>query len=345
MSKSILGLPGPQHGRFNPYQSLLYGEMEKLGWSVDDYRFRWIPRRASLVHLHWPEAKWNASSLWQSLMRGILFLNECEVWRRTGCKIVWTAHNYEAHDAKRTWLSGFFWRRLHKKCDGVVFLSQSSIPRLMDVHKGLERLPHVVIEHGDYKKILNPPFDRLAARREIGLVGNGSVVGFVGQIKAYKGVDRLITAFRDLRDPELSLLIAGKPDGSKAISRVLEDAQRTANCIVHDGFISPARLQRMVEACDLLVFPYSEILNSGSVIYALSAGRPVLVPDVPVFRELSQYVSVTGCIHTFSGQFDAGALRSALSSNCDFTGPADIQLPSWQDIAARHAAFFERVAA
>ena len=338
--KSILGLPGPRHGVFNPYQGQLYEEMEVLGWTVEDYGFHLKPKTASIVHLHWPEAKWSAPSSILALVRGLAFVAECEFWRRSGCRIVWTAHNADAHDVRLHRMSGMFWRQLHKRCDGVVFLSPSSIPQLCERYPIIQRLPHVVIQHGDYRNVLTQAVSREYVRSKLGLNQNASFIGFVGHLKPYKGIDRLLTAFHQLKESKTFLLLAGKPDGSQEIQDVLVTARKTPNCYLDAQFVSDAQMQQLVEACDLLVFPYRRILNSGSVIYALSVGRPVLVPDLPIFKEL-QRQATQGAVQLYQGELNADILRGAVANAERMLHRVEVRLPSWKSIALAHAEFFQ----
>ena len=174
----ILGLPGPGHGAFNPYQSLLYEEMQALGWEVKNYCFQWTPQTCSVVHLHWPESKWNSPSLVRSLFRGELFLQECYYWKRAGCRIVWTAHNLESNDVRSSQLSRWFWHRMHQRCDGIIYLSQVGMSQQMAAHKGLLGKPYTIIEHGDYRNVLQPGASRKSARLIVGLKKISKVIGF-----------------------------------------------------------------------------------------------------------------------------------------------------------------------
>jgi beta-1,4-mannosyltransferase len=46
------------------------------------------------------------------------------------------------------------------------------------------------------------------------------------------------------------------------------------------------RVQYFLRAADLVVLPYTEILNSGSALLALSFDRPILVPAIGAIPEL-----------------------------------------------------------
>ncbi len=50
--------------------------------------------------------------------------------------------------------------------------------------------------------------------------------------------------------------------------------------------MSESDLGTYLAAADLAVFPFTAIANSGSVLLALGAGLPVVVPDIPEFADL-----------------------------------------------------------
>ena len=51
-------------------------------------------------------------------------------------------------------------------------------------------------------------------------------------------------------------------------------------------YLDDAELLRLLADADVLVYPFRRITTSGSVMLGLAAGRPVVVPDLPAFRDL-----------------------------------------------------------
>ncbi len=58
------------------------------------------------------------------------------------------------------------------------------------------------------------------------------------------------------------------------------------------GWIAETDLAYYLAAADLAVFPFTAVDNSGSVLLALGAGLPVVVPDIPEFASLPDGATV-----------------------------------------------------
>jgi len=67
-----------------------------------------------------------------------------------------------------------------------------------------------------------------------------------------------------------------------------------------------------MNAADLVVLPYLDILNSGSAIWALSFGRPVLLPNRGAMPELAESVG-SDWVRLFDGPLDEHQLADALN--------------------------------
>ena len=98
-----------------------------------------------------------------------------------------------------------------------------------------------------------------------------------------------------------------------------------------------------MNASDLVVLPYRDILNSGSVLLALSFDRPVLTVDTDTMRELRDSV---GCqwVRLFRPPLTPDCIRDAIvwaqserQDSCPLDGF------SWEKIALDTLAFYRAV--
>jgi glycosyltransferase involved in cell wall biosynthesis len=131
--------------------------------------------------------------------------------------------------------------------------------------------------------------DRPRARSALGLPGNAFVVGQLGFLTPPKQPEAVLDAFARLRArvPHALLLLVGRDETDGAMAalvreRGLQDAVRTT------GFVSLEDLHRALAAVDVVVslrFPTAGE-SSGTVIRALTAGRPMVVSDHGSFAEL-----------------------------------------------------------
>lgn len=285
---------------FNPYQSLLYEEMEKLGVEVR-YTFSLTPSRSlnqlllpletvlqrirgvQVVHVHWLHSfALYGCSRYPVLRRiGQLWLY---VWlwtvRMTGMRLVWTAHNVLplaqlfADDLVAR-------RRLIDATHLVITHSKATLIELAEL--GLVPRKSVVIPHGPYEvgvqlESLRPPCAGQGPRRLL----------FFGAVEPYKGVETLIAAFGDLPlDQDAQLAIVGEcrdPSLRASLTEMVNQSPRPVKLRLER--VDEGEISDVLQNADVVVLPYRRSSTSGSAVLALSHGRPVIVPDLPGLSEL-----------------------------------------------------------
>ncbi|HHP7244604.1 MAG TPA: glycosyltransferase family 4 protein [Elainellaceae cyanobacterium] len=265
----------------NPYQSLLADSLNPLGIRIDSAA-RWAEidflHRPDVVHLHWLHPIFIAPSFRKSLTNVAKFFIGLIVLRILGTKIVWTAHNLKNHDNHSPLMD--------RICTGlVVHLAHGVIAHGETARQTIIRTFHpwnpnkiFVVPHGNYVECYDNTISSTQARHQLGLSESDVVFLFLGAIRPYKGVLELITAFKQLNCPTATLVIAGKPfdqDTSEQIEQAIAD-QPTIKFI--PGFVPDEHIQVYMNACDVTVFPYRNILTSGSVLLAMSFGRACIAP-------------------------------------------------------------------
>jgi glycosyltransferase involved in cell wall biosynthesis len=82
------------------------------------------------------------------------------------------------------------------------------------------------------------------------------------------------------------LLIAGKSSDDSLMKMIGEDSLQNPGVSFHPGFVSDSRIQYFINAADVMVFPYRDILNSGALILAMSFGRACVAPRLGAISEL-----------------------------------------------------------
>jgi glycosyltransferase involved in cell wall biosynthesis len=139
----------------------------------------------------------------------------------------------------------------------------------------------VVIPHGHYVGVYEQKGKDY--REAYGIPEDGYVFLFVGAIKPYKGIDKLIEAFNKIKNESTYLVIAGKP--SKDVEEYLNAVQDRSNIIFDLRFIPDDEVGDIITCCDSFVLPFKEITTSGSAILALSFKKPVVMPKTPFVDE------------------------------------------------------------
>ena len=112
----------------------------------------------------------------------------------------------------------------------------------------------------------------------------------VGHLEPRKNYLCLIEAIARLRDrsSSLSLLIVGNDSGEKkVIEERIESAKLTGTVRFLSG-LSDLEVRCTYKLCSMLVFPSSYEGFGIPILEAMAAERPMVLSDIPVFREITQ---------------------------------------------------------
>jgi glycosyltransferase involved in cell wall biosynthesis len=152
----------------------------------------------------------------------------------------------------------------------------------------------VTVPHALYGDVY-PAVGSAAARMALGLPPEREVVGYIGDIKAYKGLDLLLDAYAKAGPAAPVLLVAGAAPYDAELSAATKrqvDAVTSAGAPVAwvNRRLSTEDFSGGLAASDLVIAPYRTSWNSGIATLALEHGRPLLCTDLPIFRELQSEV-------------------------------------------------------
>jgi glycosyltransferase involved in cell wall biosynthesis len=143
------------------------------------------------------------------------------------------------------------------------------------------------------------------------------LVGCFGHQNMNKRIPQLLEAFTLLRKrrPGARLLLVGIATERFDLDRRLERLGIGGEALIREGYVSEERLGSLMAACDVLVNLRSPTMGetSGSVIRALSLGKPVIVSDVGWFSELPDGVVLKIPVDEFEVGTIAAALEFAAS--------------------------------
>jgi beta-1,4-mannosyltransferase len=341
----VLAAPAFRNRALNPYNALLYAAVARVGVAVDDLSPRALLRlRPDVLHLHWPEYLFGAPGLWRSVLQALAFVLVISGLRRRRTRVVWTIHNLRGHDRWHERLEGTMWRWFVRRVDGYIALTPGGQAAAVARFPDLRSRPGFVIPHGHYRDEYPHAVTRGEARDALGLPRGARVVGFFGAIRAYKNVPELIAAFRSVPGDGWRLLVAGQPATAELAAALRRGADDDRRIRLDLDYVARERVQLYLRAADLLVFPYSDVLNSGSALLALSFDRPVLVPERGAMAELRQAVGEQW-VRTYRGALAAATLVEAMS--WAETVPRDADrlraLLDWDAIARQTVLAYEAV--
>ncbi|QHC60127.1 glycosyltransferase [Rathayibacter sp. VKM Ac-2760] len=333
----------------NPYNARLYTAMTAEGVLVRDLSWaRLLLAKVDVVHLHWPDLTFlSGIRRYRIVARLVFFFAFLRVARLRGTRLIWTAHNVASHEERATpFLRNWYRRLLTENLDAILCLSEEGVIAMRRSYPELAGVPAFVTPHGHYRHDYDFSASRAEARAELGVDPDARLVVSVGQIRPYKNVPTLIERFRDREDDGTLLAVAGNPARGPLRGVIEEAAAGDARIRLELSFLSDERMALWLRASDLVVLPYSAIQNSGSAILAVSADRPVLVPDLGAMHELAALVG-SDWVRLYDGAFDTAALDDALAwldeRPVADDASADLSALEWDAIARSTIEVYRRV--
>lgn len=213
------------------------------------------------------------------------------------------AHNVVPHGAGRR--DGPLAAIFLSAIDGVIFMSETSRQAALAHYPQLARARHLVTVHGLYAPVTPVPPAR--ARTD----GQPMTLLNFGLLRPYKNIEALIDAVAARPGAARLHVLGFSADRDYGASL----AARAGEAVVidaRDASIPEAELEQAIDAADLVVLPYRNIMHSGSAIHALSRHRPVVVPAVGAMPELRALMG-DDWVFTFDGEFDGATLAQALA--------------------------------
>jgi glycosyltransferase involved in cell wall biosynthesis len=143
------------------------------------------------------------------------------------------------------------------------------------------------VPHGAYDLFFpNGRILREDARARVGFPASRPTILFFGLIRRYKGLEYLAEAFARVREtlPDAMLAIVGElfrgdDAGHADYSRLIADVARRPNVRRVPGYVPLESVGLYLSAADVVVLPYLQTSQSGVLLAAFAAGRPVVVTD------------------------------------------------------------------
>ncbi|MET0977078.1 MAG: glycosyltransferase [Leifsonia sp.] len=313
---------GPPGATTNPYLTQLFTAVP----GVVQRPFSWrtaLLARYDVFHLHLPDVLFLRSSRVRSAGGALLFLLLLARLRLTRTALVRTAHNLAPHEERGAMTAGL--DRLSARCTSlwIRLNARTVVPDGAAVE---------TILHGDYtdwfSRYRQPPKER------------GRVL-FFGLIRPYKGVETLVSAFREVEDPGARLRVVGRATAELRDELIAAAAGDERVELAFD-YVDDEQLAAEVGRAELVVLPYRDMHNSGVAILALSLGRPVLVPANETNADLAAEVG-PGWVQQFTGAVAAADIASAQEAARGLgDGRPDLSRRTWLITGRRHGEAYAR---
>ena len=341
----VLAWPAFRKRAANPYGALLAHELIALGVRVDDWTpWRALWRPGDLWHLHHPETVVYRRTRAGAVLDTIAFLALLALARLRGSRILWTIHDLGSNDALHPRLEAWFWRAFIPRVDAIICLSKRSRTMAFERFPGLLGRPLHIVPHGHYRDAYPHTMTRAAARQQLALPPEATVLLHFGLLRPYKAVPHLIDTFRALPARAAILLVAGRPFDATVEREIRSAAHAAADVRLDLRWIPPDEVQRYFVASDLVVLPYRRILNSGGLMLALTFARPVLVPDLGAMRD-QQETFGPKWVRLYTGELTATELSAAIEwAHVTPRRAIDLNRFGWRDLARHTWTVYQEIA-
>lgn len=349
LSLNIIAWPKRKNEKHNPFQSLLYGALGKNeGVRVFEFEILqlFITKKPAIFHIHWPDAFLASVRGWKFWLKLIFLRILFIILGLMGIPVVWTAHNLKRPGQRNAdKMEKYFWPWFAKRIDGIIYMTEASKLSAEEMFGCWRDIPNVIVPHGHYRPII----DKSASTSPLKACRMPQLL-FFGSITNYKNAYQLLRAFLSLPRGTATLAIKGKMSEVNPDHRLLQclgslPTARKEEIIFDNRFLDDDELIEAIQDTDLVVFPYSDVLNSGAAIFALSVGRPILASDTPLFRELQGQVGQKW-VRLIDGELDAPSLTNALKHARELNTMGerpDLTVLEWKAIAEQTLAFYHRV--
>jgi len=271
----------------NPFQPMLYSSAEQNALSVlpvlrlealDDISWQ----GHGIVHLHWLAGiLQNATTEAEANAAVAAYAQRLAQWRKNGLRIVWTVHNVMPHTMKWPHAEREL-RQITADAADIVHIMNRDTERLTAASFRLDSRKVLHIPHPSYGDWYANVISRTHARQDLGLNTDDFIFLCFGSIQPYKGLLELIDAYELMRQRQpgirCSLVIAGQVDDDVYHSALKARLENRSDVRLLPGNVRDQRVQYYFNACDVVVAPYLETLNSGVAMLAATFRRMVVAP-------------------------------------------------------------------
>lgn len=291
----------------NPYQELLYSEVRKQGVEVTYlilltkshilgmmilplqliyYRIRGY----NIFHLHWLYDFNLATNI--PLLKAIskffytfYIVTQIFLIKILGYKLIWTIHNLIPHESQ--FLNDLLVTKFLASISDICTVHSLSTKSQME-HLNIKFCRLEVVPHGSYLGYYKNTISKAEARRKLHINNNDFVFLFFGQLRNYKGIPDLLEHFKKIApiNNHFKLIIAGSClDDNILRTIILYKKSLGYSLAINLVNIPDEDIQMYMNASDVVVFPFKKVTTSGSLLLAMSFGKPIIYPK-EFFSEL-----------------------------------------------------------
>ncbi|MEQ9168470.1 MAG: hypothetical protein RLO12_19585, partial [Fulvivirga sp.] len=267
----------------NQYVDLLYSSLiGKIDLTIGSNHF-FNRENFDIVHIQWPEdlLQWYSPE-----KRIIQNIGDLLYELKENSKVAYTLHNETPH-IKNTLIKSLY-NLILDLSDGIVHLGKYSIDKYSKLYPNKY---HVEIPHGIYQ--YPNEISRNLSRKYLGLNERDKVVLIFGTIRSYREQEFIWRTSKNLREVDDFVFLVSNLHNSEMPSAFRNPFKRLKAEFIHRLIresksihiynkenITDDKIQYFFKACDIVLIPRIDSLNSGVAFLGFSFARPVIGPDI-----------------------------------------------------------------
>ena len=212
-------------------------------------------------------------------------LQKFDEYKALGIKIVYTVHNVLPHNIEQKYKDVY--QKVYQKSDKLIVHTKQAQRKLIEdfgiPEEKIELIPHGLLETNHKDKEKNE------ARKILKIKKDRELVLFFGGISPYKGLEFLIDTWNKVEQKEKKLLIIAGSGPKKYLNKLnylIEDKNLSRSIETRFYFIPDEELSLLLDASDIVVYPYKKITQSGALFLGMGKGKPVITTKVGGFLEV-----------------------------------------------------------
>jgi beta-1,4-mannosyltransferase len=315
MAKKILVYPGWQQ---SSYYRMLYQGVPDVQYAtysgaffqlLQNYRIH----QPDVIHLHWLTAYFAVDEPFSMkfLLRYCISIADFILLALfTKVKLAWTIHNLYEHESRHKKMELAAKRLVAALANKLIVLGPSAVKIVSETYKvSADKIE--VSTHGHFNEIFqNTTVSKENCRQELRLPSDKIIYLFPGTAKKYKGVLEAVEAFKQWKQPNTILLIAGRVSGEL----LAEMGDLPENIVIRNQYIEDNDMPKYLRACDWMLMPYRQIFTSASLLTAMGMGCAIIVPAMGT---LPDYLDENGGVLYNPSQKDSLllSLKASLQMN------------------------------
>jgi len=243
--------------------------------------------KPQFIHFDWIDAYYFRRRMIYTIPSIVLFFLQLFICRYVlRIRLCWTIHNIVPHDKKHRGLRLSVQRGVASMMQFIRVFSPASVEAVATVYRVDKKKIHF-IDMGSFVGYYPDTTTRSASREFLKIAPDRKLLLTLGSVKQYKGIPEYMRTVNQLKTVNVIVMIAGKCND--ALLREEIKSHCTDNILFVDQFIAADDLQYYYHAADLVIIPFLEIENSGSVVMAMGYKKPIVAPHGNVVDHRLKY--------------------------------------------------------